>query len=118
MPSPIERLVDASGMRCTKCEAPAGTCVCWERCSCGWTAERGKPCRNPTTVRCSTKVKYGDQVLQLECPSCETARTVERHASDPRTARRVVFPCAKCLPRIGDAEVLYYDASGRQITAF
>ena len=108
-------MIDASGMRCTKCEAPAGTCTCWERCSCGWTTERGKACRNPKTTGCSTKVK---NLVELVCPICGTARPVERHASDPPAARRVVFRCAACVPGDDDADVLYYDASGRQITAF
>jgi hypothetical protein len=46
--------------RCLKCGAQGiGTCACWEACSCGWTAEAGKPCGNPSTTKCSTKVKYG-----------------------------------------------------------
>ena len=56
--TPIARMVDGA-VRCVKCGAPGvGTCACWERCSCGWSAEAGKPCRNPTTTRCSTKLKY------------------------------------------------------------
>jgi len=43
-------------MRCTKCNKPRGTCQCWEHCSCGWWTERGTPCRNPSTTRCSSKV--------------------------------------------------------------
>ena len=58
--NPIDLLIDRSGLRCTKCGATkeAG-CDCWEQCSCGWTAEKGMPCGNPNTARCSTKVKYG-----------------------------------------------------------
>lgn len=59
MTTPINRLIDAADLRCTKCDAPKNTCDCWEWCSCGWYAEKGKPCRNPETRRCSTKVKYG-----------------------------------------------------------
>ena len=55
----LERMIDKANLRCTKCDAKAGTCNCWEPCSCGWTAERGKPCHNPNTARCSTKVKHG-----------------------------------------------------------
>jgi len=58
MAAPINRMVDAV-MRCVKCDAPMGTCDCWTRCSCGWFAEKGKPCRNPKTTRCSTKMRYG-----------------------------------------------------------
>jgi hypothetical protein len=59
MSTPIERLIDNAGLHCTICNAPYGTCDCWVRCSCGWSARRGEPCRNPETARCSTKVKYG-----------------------------------------------------------
>lgn len=55
----LERMIDAT-MRCLKCGTPGiGTCSCWERCSCGWTAEAGKPCGNQVTRRCSTKLRYG-----------------------------------------------------------
>lgn len=33
-------------------------CDCHVLCSCGWIADKGKPCANPETVRCSTKLKY------------------------------------------------------------
>lgn len=47
-------------VECVKCVAKGiGNCDCWERCSCGWFAEKGKPCRNPNTARCTTKLKYG-----------------------------------------------------------
>lgn len=59
MTSPIDRLIGRSDLRCVKCGASKGECDCWESCSCGWTAEKGKPCRNPETKRCSTKLKYG-----------------------------------------------------------
>lgn len=42
---------------CAKCGSKTG-CSCWERCSCGWYAEKGKACTNPNTTRCSTKLKY------------------------------------------------------------
>jgi hypothetical protein len=46
-PSNADSLVDAS-VRCGKCGTPGmGTCACWVRCSCGWWAEAGRPCRNP-----------------------------------------------------------------------
>jgi hypothetical protein len=48
------------GVRCVKCGVQGvGNCTCWEQCSCGWTAEAGKPCGNPQTKDCSTKLKYG-----------------------------------------------------------
>lgn len=56
--TPIERLFSATKMRCVRCNSDTG-CSCWERCSCGWLAESGKQCRNPATIRCSTKIKYG-----------------------------------------------------------
>lgn len=55
----IDALFSKANMRCTVCGAPAGDCDCWERCSCGWSARKGEPCRNPVTKRCSIKVKYG-----------------------------------------------------------
>lgn len=58
MPSLLDRLMDST-MRCVKCNAPMGHCACWEKCSCGWSTERGQPCGNPATSRCSTKLKYG-----------------------------------------------------------
>jgi len=36
-----------------------GNCDCYEKCSCGWFADKGQPCKNPTIKRCSTKIKYG-----------------------------------------------------------
>lgn len=58
--SAIDALFNKANLRCTKCGvAAAAGCDCWERCSCGWSAEKGKPCRNPDTTRCSSKVKYG-----------------------------------------------------------
>jgi hypothetical protein len=56
---PIEEMID-SVVKCLKCGAAGiGTCDCWEECSCGWYADKEKPCGNPNTSRCSTKVKYG-----------------------------------------------------------
>ena len=59
MSAPIKRMID-SAVSCGKCgTSGVGNCDCYEHCSCGYWAEKGKPCRNPTTTRCSTKVKYG-----------------------------------------------------------
>lgn len=58
-------LLNGASMRCARCKAelPSGgdieACGCWEKCSCGWTAEAGKQCTNPNTIRCTTKLKYG-----------------------------------------------------------
>ena len=59
--SAIAELIRRTPMTCTKCGhvGAVASCDCWEKCSCGWWAERGEPCRNPDTARCSTKVKYG-----------------------------------------------------------
>lgn len=55
---PVNRMIDAV-VKCVKCGTPGlGNCKCWEHCSCGWWSEMGKPCHNPATTRCSTKVKY------------------------------------------------------------
>lgn len=55
----LNRLVESS-VSCAKCGTKGiGACDCWERCSCGWMAEKGKPCDNPEASRCSTKVKHG-----------------------------------------------------------
>ena len=55
----MDALFNKSSMKCTLCGAGMGNCDCWEQCTCGWTAEKGKPCSNPKTARCSTKLKYG-----------------------------------------------------------
>jgi hypothetical protein len=56
--TPLDRMI-LGAVRCVKCGAAYGACDCWERCSCGWTAEKGKSCGNPETTHCSTKLKYG-----------------------------------------------------------
>lgn len=57
--TPIDSMVNAS-VSCTKCGKKGFmTCDCWEQCSCGRIADKGKPCNNPETGRCSTKVRYG-----------------------------------------------------------
>jgi hypothetical protein len=56
--SPINSMVDAV-VSCVLCgTSGVGNCDCWEHCSCGWWARAGTPCRNPSTTRCSTKLKY------------------------------------------------------------
>jgi len=58
--NPVDSLIDSS-VRCGRCGMPGvGTCYCWTRCSCGWWAEKGRPCRNPGTTRCSTKLRYAE----------------------------------------------------------
>lgn len=56
MTSPLDGMIDAS-VRCGKCGTKGmWNCDCYKPCSCGWIAERGKPCGNPETTRCSSKV--------------------------------------------------------------
>lgn len=63
--TPMDLLFAQADMRCTTCNAKAGTCGCWERCTCGWHNVRGTFCRNPETIRCSGKLLYG-----AWCRSC------------------------------------------------
>lgn len=56
---PIDRMIDGANLKCTVCEAPAGTCDCWRHCSCGWSHRKGQPCNNPKTTRCSSKINAG-----------------------------------------------------------
>ena len=44
--SVINTLIDRAGMRCTKCDALAGTCDCWVECRCGWSYAKGGKCPN------------------------------------------------------------------------
>ena len=54
----MERLIDAA-VSCVTCGTKGmGNCDCQTRCTCGWWAEKGKPCRNPTTVLCSSKLLF------------------------------------------------------------
>ncbi len=64
MTKPIEAMINAA-VTCNKCGTKGfGNCDCYEQCTCGWIAERGTPCRNPATKRCSTKVKYGNALTR------------------------------------------------------
>ena len=45
--SPIKKMIDESGLRCTVCNAPKGECDCWTPCHCGWVYRKGARCRNP-----------------------------------------------------------------------
>ena len=111
MRSPIEILIDSCGMKCCKCGADAGKCDCWTECSCGWSAEKGQPCNNPATTRCSTKLKFG---LVIECPKCGKKKTVAADKSDPKGTARIVAKCPKCS---GDfEEVRYFDKRGKELT--
>jgi len=42
----LDKLIDKS-VHCVKCGAKMEECDCWEKCSCGWTKEKGKFCNNP-----------------------------------------------------------------------
>jgi hypothetical protein len=57
--TPIVRMIDTADLRCTLCNAKAGTCNCWGQCTCGWSHRKGKCCGNPKTARCSSKVAFG-----------------------------------------------------------
>ena len=58
MATPLDRMIN-SVVTCLKCGAKMGQCDCQSRCSCGWWHDKGKPCRNPETLRCSSKMLYG-----------------------------------------------------------
>jgi hypothetical protein len=62
MTTPINSMIDAV-MRCGKCGA--SKCDCYKECSCGWYAERGKPCNNPETEYCSSKVYHSPADKEL-----------------------------------------------------
>lgn len=63
---PINRMIGAV-VHCVKCGTQGeGNCDCWEHCSCGWWADKGQPCRNPDTTRCSTKIKYGQKLRRVK----------------------------------------------------
>ena len=47
MASPMEILFRNADMRCTVCQAKAGTCDCWSKCKCGWSFQKGTECGNP-----------------------------------------------------------------------
>lgn len=60
MSSPIESLLDKVDWKCAICgQSKRIGCDCQEKCSCGWTVRKGRQCGNSTTIRCSTKIKYG-----------------------------------------------------------
>ena len=57
--SPIERMIDMTDMRCTVCNAKAGTCDCWTKCDvegCRWSYEKGGKCGNPNHVGIGTSL--------------------------------------------------------------
>ncbi len=46
--TPVETLIDRSGLRCTVCGSPRSVgCGCWTKCRCGWSFRTGSACRNP-----------------------------------------------------------------------
>lgn len=57
--NPIDYLLSKVEFKCGKCGAKMGSCDCWERCSCGWQAEKGRMCGNPETKSCTSRVKHG-----------------------------------------------------------
>jgi hypothetical protein len=70
MPSPIEIMIDRSGLKCTRCGAPreAG-CKCWEQ-------------------------------VKLHCPGCGATKKATRTPSDPPGAKVVELACPKCWDKI------------------
>lgn len=59
MSTPIEQMINAS-VSCGKCGTKGFmVCDCYAKCSCGYLHEKGKPCANPETRRCSSKVQFG-----------------------------------------------------------
>ena len=118
MTTPLKRMIGMANLVCNMCGSKAGTCDCWEQCSCGWTAERGKPCRNPKTTQCSTKIKHADQIVTLECPDCGKRKPAGREPSDPLGTAVVQAQCPDCDDDGGFPDILYFDAAGRQITDF
>ena len=106
MSSPINQMIDAA-MACMKCGTKGiGNCPCNVQCSCGWWAERGKPCGNPATARCSTKVRYalphlslkkGERVAlkgDVDWQPCDAIHTIDGFcgtvAATPRKGRDLV----------------------------
>lgn len=78
--SSLDRAIDAS-VKCLKCGAPGfpPTCDCWERCTCGWWAEKGKPCNNPKTTRRSSMAASGGVDSQTDRQSAIPLRiTLDR----------------------------------------
>ena len=47
MKTPMDILLDQVDLKCTICGGLAGECDCWEKCTCGWSREKDKPCNNP-----------------------------------------------------------------------
>ena len=45
--TPMDMMFLKAKMKCTICDAKAGTCNCWLDCACGWKYRNGESCRNP-----------------------------------------------------------------------
>ncbi|HEY8066560.1 MAG TPA: hypothetical protein VIF40_17825 [Methylosinus sp.] len=104
--SPIDILFDRADMRCTICNALAGTCSCWTRCSCGWSYETGKACRNPN---CTVSPR-----VTIECPICGAKKRTLPDPSDPPATARIRLACSKCI-RGQTTTIEYFDAEGNEI---
>lgn len=78
--TPIEIMFSKAKMRCAVCDTlSTDGCLCWEKCSCGWSAMRGFQCNNPDTTRCSTKIKYKRQSTKEEYwKACEVGQKARR----------------------------------------
>ena len=105
MTTPIDSMIDAS-VWCATCGTKGMfNCDCHVQCSCGWIASKGKPCRNPETTRCSTKLKYrpkpelrkGERVVlnrEVNWIPCDALRSEEGYfgtvAATPRKGSELV----------------------------
>jgi hypothetical protein len=54
------------------------------------------------------------RIVTLRCPCCQQSKGVVRLPHDPPGTAVVEYPCPKCLTQ-GEAEVVYFDAAGRQL---
>lgn len=58
--SPIDILIDRADLRCTVCNAKAGTCDCWTKCPapwCPWSFLKDTECGNPEHAKAKDFVK-------------------------------------------------------------
>lgn len=53
--------------------------------------------------------------VTLRCPSCERTMEVAKDKTDPKQTAAVETLCDKCDDGGGFPEVLYFDASGKQL---
>lgn len=91
----MEILFARNNMRCVLCDTLSSAgCTCWEKCSCGWSAQRGFQCNNPATTKCSTKLKYKRQATVEEYYAAGAIG-----AKAARKRKRLERKAAKQLPQ-------------------